>query len=105
MKPHEAPITDAPAHENVVGVLERGQGVEVAGIGEDVQVDHLVEGSLADGVEDEVPPINPAPPVTSSVLFSLLTGSLIRHRLIVSSVLIVAVLIVVSYSSRPSCCS
>ena len=106
MKPHEeAPITDAPAHENVVGVLERGQGVEVAGIGEDVQVDHLVEGSLADGVEDEVPPIDPAPPVTSSVLFSLFTGSLIRHRLIVSSVLKVAVLTVVSYSSRPSCCS
>ena len=77
MKPHEAPITDAPAHENVVGVLERGQGVEVAGIGEDVQVDHLVEGSLADGVEDEVPPINPVPPVTSSVLFSLLTEPLL----------------------------
>jgi hypothetical protein len=77
VKPQEAPITDAPAHENVVGVSERGQGVEVAGIGEGVQVDHLVEGILADGVEDEVPPINPAPPVTSSVLFSLLTGPLL----------------------------
>ena len=106
MKPHEeAPITDAPAHENAVGAPEMGQGVEVAGIGEDIQVDHLVEGSLSDGVEDEVPPIDPAPPVSSSVLFGLFTGSLIRHRLIVSSVHIVAVLIVVSYSFRPSCCS
>jgi hypothetical protein len=87
VKPHEAPITDAPAHENVVAVPERGQGVEVVGMGEGVQGDHLVEGILADGVEDEDPPINPAPPVTSSVLFSLLTGPLTRHRLIISPVL------------------
>src|SRR5690606_37197225 len=37
---HQGPVADVPVHEDVVGVaLQRGQGVEVAGIGQRIEVD------------------------------------------------------------------
>jgi hypothetical protein len=66
---HEVDIADVAVHEGVAGiVLDVDQAGRIPGVGQLVEVDHAIVGVVGQDRADEVEPMKPAPPVTSSLI-------------------------------------